>query len=53
MKNSQNKNLNDFNLSSYGYPDKNGHYGIFGGTFVAKGIQGGWPKKKNLPDNNI
>ena len=36
MKNSQNKNLNDFNLSSYGYPDKNGHYGIFGGTFVAE-----------------
>ena len=36
MKNSQKKRLNDFNLIKYGYPDKNGHYGKFGGTFVAE-----------------
>ena len=32
----QNKKLSDFNLVKYGYPDKNGHYGVFGGTFVAE-----------------
>ena len=32
----QNKKLSDFNLIKYGYPDKNGHYGVFGGTFVAE-----------------
>ena len=31
-----NKNLSDFNLTKYGYPDENGHYGVFGGTFVAE-----------------
>ena len=31
-----NKNLNDFNLTKYGYPDENGNYGVFGGTFVAE-----------------
>ena len=36
MKTNQNKNLNDFNLIKYGYPDDSGHYGIFGGTFVAE-----------------
>ena len=32
----QNKKLSDFNLVKYGYPDINGHYGVFGGTFVAE-----------------
>ena len=36
MKTNQNKTLNDFNLMKYGSPDENGHYGIFGGTFVAE-----------------
>ena len=32
----QNKKLSDFKLMKYGYPDANGHYGVFGGTFVAE-----------------
>ena len=36
MKTHLKKRLNDFNLIDYSYPDSNGHYGIFGGTFVAE-----------------
>ena len=36
MKTTSKQNLNDFNQLRYGYPDENGHYGVFGGTFVAE-----------------
>ena len=36
MKNNQEQRLSDFNLVKYGYPDDKGHYGVFGGTFVAE-----------------
>ena len=36
MKSNQEQRLSDFNLVKYGYPDAKGHYGVFGGTFVAE-----------------
>ena len=36
MKINKKKHLDDFNQIKYGYPDENGHYGVFGGTFVAE-----------------
>ena len=44
----QNKKLSDFNLVKYGYPDKNGHYGVFGGTFVAETLIEPLTKFRNM-----
>ena len=45
-------NLNDFNQLRYGYPDENGHYGVFGGTFVAETLIQPLTDLKNTYYNN-